>query len=112
MTLESSLDAPTHFEGQWTMYFYVPKGTKIIGGYHNTQLGSIKNPEGKTALTFTRKDNPGYWSIPVPAGQDGKLWQISKIWGEVNLMTVPPYLARSADELLLPKEVVQADAGK
>jgi hypothetical protein len=112
MTMESSLDAPTHFEGQWTLFFYVPKGTKIIGGYHNTQFGSIKSPDGKTALTFTRKDNPGYWSIPVPAGQDGKLWQISKIWGEVNLMTVPPYLARSADELLLPREVVQTDAGK
>jgi hypothetical protein len=26
------------------------------------------------------------------------------------LMTVPPYLARSAEELLLPKEVVDRDA--
>jgi hypothetical protein len=29
--------------------------------------------------------------------------------GTVKLMTVPPYLARSANEMLLPAEVVKAD---
>jgi len=28
------------------------------------------------------------------------------------LMTVPPYLARSAEELLLPREIVELDAAQ
>jgi hypothetical protein len=57
------------------------------------------------ALSITNN----YWSVPVPAGQDGKLWRFDQARGEFKLMTVPPYLARSAAELLLPAEVVKAD---
>jgi hypothetical protein len=109
MVMESSMDnSPTLAGGRWTMYFYVPKGTKTIGGYRSA-AGTLKSPDGKTALTFTGDNNPGYWSVPVAAGQDGKLWQLYSLSGTVKLMTVPPYLARSADELLLPAEVVKAD---
>jgi hypothetical protein len=109
MVMESSIDnAPTMAGGRWTMYFYVPKGTKTIGGYRSA-VGTLKSPDGKTALTFAGDNNPGYWSVPVPAGQDGKLWQLYSMSGTVKLMTVPPYLARSADEMLLPAEVIKAD---
>jgi len=46
----------------------------------------------------------------VPPGEDGKLWRFEQCSGDRMLMTVPPYLARSAEELLLPKEVVDRDA--
>jgi hypothetical protein len=112
MTVESSLANPTRFAGgRWTMYFYVPQGTKIVGGYRNG-LGQILDADGKAVSKFTAENNPGYWSIPVAPGQDGRLWQISNANGQVMLMTTPPYLARSANELLLPKEVVQSDAAK
>jgi hypothetical protein len=112
MVLESGIDqSPVMAGGRWTMYFYVPKGTKIIGGYRNA-VGDVKNPDGKTALAFVADNNPGYWSLPVAPGQDGKLWQLSGISGNVKLMTVPPYLARSAEEMLLPREVVEADTAK
>jgi hypothetical protein len=112
MTVESSLDHPTHFAGgRWTMYFYVPKGTKVVGGYRNAR-GTLLDGDGKAVVKFNAEDNPGYWSTPVAPGQDGKLWQLSSISGQVMLMTVPPYLARSAAELLLPKEVVIADAAR
>ena len=48
-------------------------------------------------------------SVTVPEGQDGKLWQIRYGRGPIRLLTVPPYFARTAAELLLPKEVVDAD---
>jgi hypothetical protein len=112
MTLESGIDqSPVMAGGRWTMYFYVPKGTKVVGGYRSA-TGSVNGPDGKTVFTFTGDNNPGYWSVTVTPGQDGKLWQLSNISGSVKLMTVPPYLARSAEELLLPAEVVKTDAGK
>jgi len=110
MTIESSLQNPNKFAGgRWTMYFYVPKGTKVVGGFRNTGVGQIMDADGKAVLKFAAENNPGYWSVPVAPGQDGKLWQMYSVSGEVMLMTTPPYLARSADELLLPKEVVIAD---
>ena len=50
----------------------------------------------------------------MPAGADGKLWRIDATLGKATfmLMTVPPYMARNAQELLLPKEVVDADRAK
>jgi len=62
----------------------------------------------KTVHTFG--DKPGYFSISVPAGEDGKLWSFEHCAGNRFLMTVPPCLARDASELLLPEEVVLKDA--
>jgi hypothetical protein len=109
LVFESSLDeAPVLMGGYWSLYFYVPKGTRVLGGYR-TSVGRILGPDGKTVLGLGTDGAPGFWSVPVPAGQDGKLWQfVGK--GQLKLMTTPPYLARSAQELLLPREVVEADA--
>ncbi|WP_145088086.1 hypothetical protein [Anatilimnocola aggregata] len=63
---------------------------------------------GHKVHTFGRE--AGYFQVPVAEGQAGRLWQFSKSAGERILMTVPPYLARSAEELILPAEVVTADA--
>jgi hypothetical protein len=107
MTLVSSPDVPTEFHGRWSLYFYVPKGTKVVGGFASG-AGSLLAPDGKKVRDFDGK--PGYFSVPVPAGHDGKLWMFSNTAGKRLLMTVPPCLARSPKELLLPKEVVKADA--
>ena len=37
-------------------------------------------------------------------------WHSTEEAGAIRLLTVPPYLARSASELLLPHEVVQRDS--
>ncbi len=106
MTLESSMDRPAALYGRWTMYFYVPRGTKLIGGYTAGE-GRLLDPSGKLAHTFSRE--AGYFQVPVPAGQDGQLWKFDRCAGQRLLMTVPPYLARSAEELLLPEEVIARD---
>jgi hypothetical protein len=107
MTLVSSQEHPAQLYGRWHLYFYVPKGTKIIGGFSDGS-GSLLNPTGKEAHRFP--DKPGYFSIPVPAGSDGQLWSFKNSSGNRFLMTVPPCLARNASELLLPEEVVAKDA--
>jgi hypothetical protein len=107
MTIESSFERPGGFYGYWTLYFYVPRGTKIVGGFSGG-AGTLRNGGGSVAHTFT--DKPGYFSIAVPPGEDGKLWKFEQCAGDKMLMTVPPFLARSASELLLPREVVEKDA--
>jgi len=100
--------APT-IVGRWAMYFYVPKGTKTVGGYA-TGPGRVRDGSGKLVHEFATTGGDQYFGIPVAPGQDGKLWKFEQSAGRRVLLTVPPYFARSADELLLPREVVEADS--
>lgn len=109
MTVQSSPDARDSFHGRWTLYFYVPRGTQTIGGFAAGE-GRLLDGSGKPVHTFERK--PGYFAVPVGPRQDGKLWKFDRCSGERLLMTVPPYLARSPKELLLPADVLAKDAGK
>jgi hypothetical protein len=107
MTLESSLVRPLRIFTRWSLYFYVPKGTKVIGGYGD---GDAQLIDAENRIVQQLAVNKDYWSVPVPPGQDGKLWKINNAQGQFMLMTVPPYFARSGQELLLPEEVVKADS--
>lgn len=104
---KSSIDQPIKTNGRWTLYFYVPRGTATIG-LHAGSGGRIHDPSGKERLNLEGKP-PAYRSIPVPKGADGRLWKIYSASGPIRLLTVPPYLARSGKELLLPREVVERD---
>ena len=110
VTIPATRDAPADFNGRWTLYFYVPKGTKVVGGYSSAGAGELLDADAQKVHTFGRE--AGYFQVPVAKGQAGRLWRFSKSAGERILMTVPPYLARTAEELLLPAEVVAADAKK
>ncbi len=119
LTIESGIDTPTvtsHFRGGWTLSFYVPKGTKTVGGWASRIAnwaspvsGRLLAGDGSVALDFNGKGD-GWFKVEVQAGQDGKLWTFADTQGQRLLMTVPPFLARSGAELLLPREVVEADA--
>ncbi len=108
ISFKSSLAEPIKTNGRWSLYFYVPRGTKVIGLFGGS-AGTVHSPDGQTALSFDRAQ-AGYHSVPVPPGNDGKLWKVHHAAGAIRLLTVPPYLARSGEELLLPKEVVARDA--
>lgn len=118
VTIASGIDTPhvtTHFRGAWTMYFYVPKGTRVIGGWASRIAswaprisGLLKDPAGRVALDFGKVEE-GWFKVPVPDGLDGRLWQFANSQGQRLLMTVPPFLACTAEALLLPAEVVAAD---
>lgn len=90
-------------------YFYVPKGTKVLAGYV-TGGGQLYDGDGNEVHMFD--NSKGYWHMPIPSGQDGKLWYMRINAGARYWMTVPPYFARTPQELLLPREVVQADKPK
>ncbi|HYG76466.1 MAG TPA: DUF4838 domain-containing protein [Planctomycetota bacterium] len=119
VTVESGIETPnvlSHFRGAWTLYFYVPKGTKLVGGWASRIAnwapkisGKLLDGSGKEVYDFSKTED-GWFKIPVPDGEDGKLWKFENTNGQRLLMTVPPFLARSGEELLLPAEVIDADA--
>lgn len=104
LTVRSCPESQTTFQGRWSLYFYVPKGTKVVGGYSGG-IGTLLDGSGKKVFEFSKQAT--YFSVPVPRGEDGKLWKFQQCVGKRLLMTVPPYLARSEKELLLPGEVVK-----
>ncbi len=90
------------------LYFYVPKGTKVLGFFCTmAHRGHIIAPNGKRLYSF--KKTVGHHSITVPEGMDDKLWELVHFAGNINFLTVPPYVASTPDKLLLPKEVVDKD---
>jgi hypothetical protein len=99
VTVVSSPEQPATLHGRWSLYFYVPKGTRHVGGY-SSGVGTMLDGAGKVVHTFPGRGE--YFAVPVPPGQDGKLWKMQHSTGQRLLMTVPPCLARSAKELLLP----------
>lgn len=102
-------DANT-LSGSWDMYFYVPRGTAIVGGFASNGRGRILDSKGKVVMNLSQNfEAPGFFKVDVPAGEAGKLWKLQGVAGKLSLLTVPPYLARSAQELMLPREVVEAD---
>lgn len=108
VSIPSSGQEQSLIRGRYHLYFYVPKGTRVVGGYSD---GGAKVFDSKGREYYVLTTTPGYFSIPVPEGEDGKTWSLSG-GGRKLLMTVPPYMARHPSELLLPREVVEADKPK
>ncbi len=106
-TVESSLESVPRQSGRTSAYFYVPRGTKVVGGYAEAGGGAMFGPDGRKVLNLPRGE---YFEVPVGQGRDGRLWSVRASPGAVRLMTVPPYLAPGPNALLLPRDVVRADA--
>ena len=103
MSWKMSLDDfPDMISGRWTLYAWVPPGTKKIGLYSATTAGELHFPDGKKALDLT-SEGGRFLSIDVPAGSDGQYWKFQDVGGRVSLLTIPPFLARRPAELVLPR---------
>lgn len=116
VTIESGIDTPgvtSHFRGPWSLCFYVPRGTRVVGGWASRIAnwapkvsGKLLDGDGHEVHDFGQGTD-GWFKVPVAPGQDGRLWRFVDSQGQRLLMTVPPYLARNGEELLLPEEVVR-----
>lgn len=108
LAVEASQNRALDFlHGSWNLYFYVPKGTENVVFYADG-TGQVLNSDMKSV--FDMKDKkPGYFSVPVEKGQDGFLWKFDKSTGKRILFNVPPLMVRSAEELMLPEEVIEKD---
>jgi len=91
-------------------YFFVPYGTKKVALYATSIRQEISDSDGRVLYTDENKPNvSGYIVVDVPQGQDGKAWRIRGIYvGTVEFINVPPYIALSPDELLVPAEALKS----
>ena len=87
-------------------YFYIPPGTKVLGFYARCRAGGIHNSAGEQVLRFTSSSPIGYFALDVPVSEGGKLWSYSGGTGDFSFLTVPPVVALSGDEMMLPLEVI------
>lgn len=89
-------------------WFYVPKGTKVLGYFAATSRGVIAAPNGRD---FDRLDKKkGYYSKPIPEEFTGKVWRIRGMNGVLRLLTVPDSLNLNSSILLIPRSVAEKDA--
>ncbi len=93
-----------------SLRFYVPRGTQVVGGYSARAVGQLRFPDGRVALDFASRKGPGYFSVPVPAEMAGRSWAFHEADGGTRLLTVPPWLAREAGELLIPQDAETKEA--
>ena len=108
MTIASTQENPMNrFYGLWMGYFYVPKGTKVIGIFGG-EHGEVRDSQDRPHFWLNGRE-PNFYSVPVPPGEDGKFWRVRYCRGAVRLLTVPPYFAQTPGELLLPEEVLAKD---
>jgi len=106
-TLESSEERQFFIVGRVNLVFYVPKGTRTLGLFASGK-GTIFDANDRPAHELDGK--VGYVSLPIEEGMDGKFWRFyGMVGGRITLLTVPPFMAPSARELMLPREVVEAD---
>ena len=109
LVIKSSNDEPmnSHYS-MWQMCFYVPRETTTIGLFGG-EHGEVRDSANRPVFWLNGRDR-NFYAIPVPDGEAGKLWTIRYGRGDIRLLTVPPLFARTAAELLLPREVVEKDS--
>ena len=106
----------------WDGWFYVPQGTQQLS-FHVSEpaSGDLFDGDGNLAFSFRKPwtaadgtthppaETTGFHTIDLSAAQAGRLWRLSQTRAAWLFLNVPPYLARRPSELLLPKEIVEAD---
>lgn len=109
LTVHSSMSESARLYGRWSLYFYVPRSTRVVGGFTDNRTGRMCDATGKAVFDFTAMERDGYFNVPVEEGQDGTFWRMENCAGDRPLLTVPSYFADHPTRLLLPREVVERD---
>ncbi len=99
---EASSARPMTAMAPWQGCIYLPPGTDTVGGYFNGRL-TLVDQEG--VQRYHQVNETGFFAVPAELRETGQAWQIIFQGDSLQLMTVPPYLARTPQELLVPQEV-------
>jgi hypothetical protein len=104
LSIPATRGEPPAFLGRWTLYLYVPSGTRELVLYCSPGRGKLLDSRGQVAHVFGAQR--GIVRIPVAPGQDGKVWKFDHNRGQRLPLNVPPWFAASPDELLVPAGVL------
>lgn len=90
-----------------SMYFYVPKGTQNIE-YFPTNGQWVFGPDGSDQKRVEKAND--YIKIPVPAGMDGKIWNMRSFdLGKIHFFNTPSYISPTPEGVVVPREVAEKD---
>ncbi len=81
-------------------WFFVPKGTRVLGFFCVAHRGRLCGPDGATIKNLAKTN--GHYSIEVPEGADGHFWSIRGFNGRFRPLTVPPALNINPKKCLIP----------
>lgn len=96
------------------LYFYVPKGLRNIQFFTQDarpHSWTVRGPDDKVARVVGTKSKVGeVVNIPVPEGQDGKVWWFHDFaFGRLRMLNLPEFVSFSPNQLLVPREVAEKD---
>lgn len=102
------------------LYFYVPKGTKAVA-FHAYHSGVIVIRDGDGQVVHQARSDGRYVSVPVTAGQDGRVWSLGdEIGGPgagmrlrcFSFLNLPNALSFSPNLIFVPREIAVRDGLK
>ncbi len=106
MTIVSAADAPMNESySSWMLYFYVPKGTKVVG-LHGGGHGEVHDSAGRPLFWLNGKELR-LLQRGGPQGQMAALANPLRSRGGAVGDGADRQRAGDGEELLLPKEVVE-----
>jgi hypothetical protein len=95
------------------IYFFVPKGTKqfvlrLHGAGTSESDIRIYGPDGQVVSDNPKLPSGWDISVFVPEGADGSIWAFTtaSLRSTLQLLGVPPFVARRPDELMTPREAL------
>ena len=97
--------------GEQPLFFYVPKGTREIVAHVGMSKDRKVSLVDSSGAAHQAEGVFGIARIPVPDGEDGKLWKLGagqKV-NDLVFYNIPSIYSLDAKQALLPREVAQAD---
>ncbi len=85
------------------LYFFVPKGQRSLAFFAPSDTPiQLRDADGRLVPTGTSR----IVQVPVPEGQDGRVWSIGNIksWVPLRMLNVPHSFALSPDAVLVPED--------
>lgn len=83
-------------------WIYVPVKADHIAGYSEAPGGKILSDAGQVVHDFTRAKGTNYFDARITPSDKPRVFKLENLTGKIMLMTTPPYMARSPEELLIP----------
>jgi hypothetical protein len=102
------------------LFFYVPQGTKAVM-FHAHRSGVIVIRNGDGQVVHQARSDGRYVSVPVTAGQDGRVWSLGdEIGGPgagmrlrcFSFLNLPNALSFSPNQIFVPREIAVRDGLK
>jgi hypothetical protein len=93
--------------GQWTGYFYVPKGTKAVG-FTGGEHGEIRDAEDRPQFRLNGKQSY-FYSVAVPEGRTARCGRHGTSAASFGCSRCRRCSPARRGELLLPKEIVERE---